>query len=281
MTMDTMNQRAPETPVPSRALSGRERIRRGLNVFVSGVGIVLSAPLMLVIAILIKLTSPGPVLFTQLRVGLDRRERSSPEPEGSCRRNGNTGGRPFRIYKFRTMTTQQSGAAQVWAAPDDPRITPVGRVLRKFRLDELPQLFNVIKGDMNLVGPRPEQVEIFQSLREKLEEYPARQRVLPGITGLAQVNQGYDQSLEDVSGKLRYDLEYVQARSPAVDLSIMLRTVPVVLLRNGSNPEANGKNGRGSEASSTSGSSGPGSNGGEGAEGRDGGEREGVEDVKS
>jgi lipopolysaccharide/colanic/teichoic acid biosynthesis glycosyltransferase len=238
--------KAPDTSVPLPDRTPREKVRRALNVFASAVGIVLAAPLMIVIAVLIKLTSPGPVLYTQVRVGLDRRGRSSTEPDGRCRRNGNTGGRPFRIYKFRTMTTEQPGSAQVWAAPDDPRVTPVGRVLRKFRLDELPQLFNVLKGDMNLVGPRPEQVEIFQELREKIEDYPVRQRVLPGITGWAQVNQGYDQCLEDVSGKLRYDLEYVRSRSPAVDLAIMLKTVPVVLLRNGSNPgreSTNGTNG--------------------------------------
>lgn len=235
--------RSPDTSGPLPDRTPREKVRRALNVFASAVGIVLAAPLMIVIAVLIKLTSRGPVLYTQVRVGLDRRGRSRTELNGRCRRNGNTGGRPFRIYKFRTMTTEQPGSAQVWAAPDDPRITPIGRVLRKFRLDELPQLFNVLKGDMNLVGPRPEQVEIFQELREKIEDYPVRQRVLPGITGWAQVNQGYDQCLEDVSGKLRYDLEYVRSRSPAIDLAIMLKTVPVVLLRNGSNPDRESTNG--------------------------------------
>jgi lipopolysaccharide/colanic/teichoic acid biosynthesis glycosyltransferase len=120
---------------------------------------------------------------------------------------------------------------EVWALRDDPRVTAIGRVLRKFRLDELPQLWNVLVGDMNIVGPRPEQPTIFVSLRDQIKEYPRRQQVLPGITGWAQINQSYDTSVEDVRQKLRYDLEYVRRRSTLEDLKIMLLTPAVMLGR--------------------------------------------------
>ena len=132
------------------------------------------------------------------------------------------------IYKFRTMFVTPD-ATQVRAARDDPRVTRVGRFLRAVRLDELPQLFNVLKGDMNIVGPRPEQPEIFAELKEQLPSYAKRQRVLPGITGLAQVCADYDRSLEDVRRKVKLDLEYINRRSALHDLSIMARTIPVMI----------------------------------------------------
>jgi lipopolysaccharide/colanic/teichoic acid biosynthesis glycosyltransferase len=149
------------------------------------------------------------------------------------RRRSDHGGRIFTIYKFRTMRVAQDEENQVWATEHDPRITRVGRVLRKFRLDELPQLFNVLKGDMNVVGPRPEQPEIFHRLRGAVRSYADRQRVLPGITGWAQVNHAYDQCLEDVEQKVAFDLEYIAKRSPAKDLKIMAKTVPVMVGRKG------------------------------------------------
>jgi len=126
-----------------------------------------------------------------------------------------------------------SSDREVWARPDDARITAIGRVLRKFRLDELPQLFNVLRGEMNIVGPRPEQPAIFVYLREQIEGYQRRQRVRPGITGWAQVNQGYDQSVEDVRRKVRFDLEYIRRQSALEDVKIMIRTIPVMILRRG------------------------------------------------
>ena len=160
----------------------RERTgRRLLNFVVAAVGLVLTFPLMLLIAALIKLTSRGPVWFAQTRVGLDRRALSN--AGGNTRRHTDQGGQPFTMYKFRTMRPGGAGDSQTWAAPDDERVTPVGRVLRKLRLDELPQLFNVLMGDMNVVGPRPEQPTIFVYLREQIEGYQRRQRVRPGITG--------------------------------------------------------------------------------------------------
>jgi len=201
-----------------------------LNVAVSAVGLVLAAPVMALIALLIKLTSPGPVLYKQTRVGIDLRRLG--DAGGNGRRQVDHGGRPFTIHKFRTMAPS-SGEAQVWATPDDPRVTPLGRILRKYRLDELPQLVNVLRGDMNLVGPRPEQLRIFAALREQVAGYQWRQRVRPGITGWAQVNHHYDTSIDDVHRKVALDLEYVARQSLSEDLRIMLRTVPVVLFRRG------------------------------------------------
>lgn len=206
-----------------------EGARRVLNVAVAVVGLVIAAPVMAVIALLIRLTSPGPVLFMQTRVGLDRR---NPEDTSNGRRHLDLGGRPFRIYKFRTMYVQQK-TEQVWARPDDPRVTPLGRVLRKYRLDELPQLLNVLRGDMNIVGPRPEQPGIVTDLQQQITSYRLRHKVRPGITGWAQINHHYDRSIEDVRRKVSLDLEYIGRQSFAEDLKIMLRTVPVVVLRKG------------------------------------------------
>jgi lipopolysaccharide/colanic/teichoic acid biosynthesis glycosyltransferase len=207
-----------------------ERARRIMNVVVAALALVVAAPLMLLIAVLIKLTDRGPVLFRQLRVGVDRRRGSG----GNWRRRVDYGGRLFTMYKFRTMThTGNASDDQVWAQPDDPRVTPIGRVLRKYRLDELPQLINVLRGEMNVVGPRPEQPRIFLSLREQVQRYPERQRVLPGITGWAQINQHYDTCVEDVERKLQLDLVYTRQASVRMDLQILLKTVPVVVYRKG------------------------------------------------
>ncbi|HSM06447.1 MAG TPA: sugar transferase [Longimicrobiales bacterium] len=215
-----------------RSASSSAAIRM-LNVLVATLGLILAAPLFLAIALLVKLSSPGPVFYVQERVGLDRRRRGDDE-EAPSRRRDDKGGRIFRIYKFRTMVADSDRAGQVWASRTDPRITAVGQVLRKYRLDELPQLFNVLKGDMNIVGPRPEQPKIFQELREKVNGYQERQRVLPGITGWAQVNHSYDQCIEDVKKKVEYDLEYIEQRSFLKDLRIMARTVPVMIGKKGS-----------------------------------------------
>ena len=138
------------------------------------------------------------------------------------------------MYKFRTMYQRGESEAQVWAEKDDPRITPLGRILRAFRLDELPQLFNVLMGDMNIVGPRPEQPDIFEDIRGELGRYSRRQRVLPGITGLAQVSLPYDSDIDDVRKKVDLDLQYLRSRSPGEDLRIMAMTMPVMVKRKGS-----------------------------------------------
>lgn len=209
----------------------RDTACRILNVVVASIGIVLTAPLMLLTAIAIKLSSPGPVIFTQQRVGLDRR-RSSGSNVADPRRATDRGGRIFTIYKFRTMRPDDGKARQQWASKDDPRITLIGKFLRATRLDELPQFFNVLLGDMNIVGPRPEQPAIFEELHDELGwRYRRRQRVLPGITGLAQVKQGYDTDIDGVRKKVALDLEYIGERSAAKDLEIMAKTVPVMVFR--------------------------------------------------
>ena len=210
-----------------------EGVRRALNVVVAALGLVVTAPLLAIIALAIKLSSRGPVFYTQTRVGLDR--RAVGVPAGNSRRRTDCGGKPFRIYKFCTMTpaARPAEASEVWARPDDPRITAVGRILRLYRLDELPQLLNVLRGEMNVVGPRPEQPTIFARLREQIDCYGKRQRVRPGITGWAQVNHRYDQSIDDVRRKLSLDLEYIRHQSLWQDVQIMARTFPVVLKKLG------------------------------------------------
>jgi len=203
--------------------------RRALNMLIASVALLLALVPMLIIALFIKLTSRGPVLFLQRRVGLDRREPG--HEGGNWRRHADHGGRSFIMYKFRTMRVDEEPTPEVWAVRDDPRVTTVGRVLRKFRLDELPQLWNVLVGDMNIVGPRPEQPTIFASLRDQIKEYPQRQQVLPGITGWAQINLAYDSCLDDVRQKLSYDLEYIRNRSAFEDMKIMLLTPAVMLGR--------------------------------------------------
>jgi lipopolysaccharide/colanic/teichoic acid biosynthesis glycosyltransferase len=205
--------------------------RRALNIAAAALLLVLAAPLMLLITIAIKLTSPGPVIFRQTRVGLDRRNEH--DSFWQSRRQVDYGGRLFTMYKFRTMTHSNDAHVQIWARPGDERITPVGRVLRKYRLDELPQVINVLRGEMNIVGPRPEQPTIFASLREQVDSYSQRQRVLPGITGWAQVNQSYDTSVADVKRKVKLDLEYIQGQSVWRDVKILFLTIPVMLFKRG------------------------------------------------
>jgi len=219
--------------VESAASSARaDRLRRVVNVVLALLGLLLVLPVMLVIAALVKLSSPGPVFYTQTRVGLDRRwNRDNAQ---NRRRTSDIGGTPFEIYKFRTMRVdaeKETGA--VWAQQEDPRVTSVGRILRQYRLDELPQFINVLRGEMNIVGPRPERPQIFARLREDIVEYPLRQRAKPGITGLAQINNKYDACLDDVRRKVDFDLRYIQRQSVSEDLKIMLKTVPVILFRRG------------------------------------------------
>jgi lipopolysaccharide/colanic/teichoic acid biosynthesis glycosyltransferase len=202
-----------------------------MNVALASIALVLAAPVMLVFAVLVKLTSPGPIFYTQARVGLDRRRARTTRDYD--RRTRDLGGKPFMILKFRTMRTGAESNGAVWATRRDSRVTTVGRIMRKYRIDEFPQLFNVLRGDMNIVGPRPERPSIFSRLCDDIAEYPLRQRARPGITGWAQVNQAYDTSLDDVRNKVRFDLEYLARQGVAEDLRIMARTVPVMIFRKG------------------------------------------------
>jgi lipopolysaccharide/colanic/teichoic acid biosynthesis glycosyltransferase len=213
--------------------SRRENICRLMNVALASLALLILSPVMLVFAALIRLTSAGPIFYSQPRVGFDRR-RARGNGESYDRRTRDLGGRPFLIHKFRTMrinAEQPTGA--VWATKGDPRVTAVGRVMRKYRVDELPQLVNVLRGEMNIVGPRPERPSIFSRLCDDIEEYPLRQRAKPGITGWAQINHRYDTSVDDVRTKVQYDLEYLRRQGTAEDLKIMARTLPVMIFQRG------------------------------------------------
>jgi lipopolysaccharide/colanic/teichoic acid biosynthesis glycosyltransferase len=232
-TTSARDERLDSVAVSAVADDGiADRVSRIVNFVLAAVALFLALPLLLLIAIAIKLSSRGPVLYTQERVGLDR--RTPGVIPGNHRRVRDIGGKPFTIYKFRTMRVDaEAHSGAVWATQNDPRVTPVGRFLRQYRLDEIPQLLNVMRGEMNIVGPRPERPTIFAELREHITEYPLRQRAKPGITGLAQIYHHYDRSMDDVRTKVRFDLEYIRRRSLGEDLRIMLLTVPVVFLRRG------------------------------------------------
>jgi exopolysaccharide biosynthesis polyprenyl glycosylphosphotransferase len=188
--------------------------RRITDVAFASLGLLLAAPLMLLAAIAIRLDSRGPVLYRQERVG----------------RNG----RSFTLAKFRSMRTDaEAGSGPVWAGADDPRITRVGRWLRKLRIDEIPQLWSVIRNDMSLVGPRPERPFFVQDLERQVPGYGQRHVVKPGVTGWAQINYSYGNTIDDAFIKLQYDLYYVRHRSLALDVAILLRTVKVVVLQQG------------------------------------------------
>lgn len=229
---------APDTDTgeePTSAFAPRSRSElacRLLNVTVALLLIVVTLPITLLAALLVKLSSRGPVFYTQTRVGLDRRwNRTRALYE---RRREDLGGEQFTIVKFRSMRVDaEVGGQAVWATQDDNRVTTVGRFLRATRIDELPQLLNVLRGEMNVVGPRPERPSIFVRLREDIHLFPVRQRVKPGITGWAQINRSYDTDIEGVREKLRLDIEYLRSQSLLTDIGILLKTVPVVVFRRG------------------------------------------------
>ena len=223
--------RRSQRPVVVTPRSRRENICRFMNVALASVALLILSPIMLVFAALIKLTSPGPIFYSQPRVGFDRR-RSRQEGDSYDRRSRDLGGRPFLIHKFRTMRTDaEKPTGAVWATRGDPRVTTIGGIMRKYRVDELPQLLNVLRGEMNIVGPRPERPSIFSRLCDDIQEYPLRQRAKPGITGWAQVNHRYDTSVDDVRTKVQYDLEYLRRQGTAEDLKIMARTLPVMIFQ--------------------------------------------------
>ena len=184
------------------------------NRLLSAIGLIAASPIMLLTALAVRLSSPGPVLYRQVRVGLD--------------------GELFTLYKFRSMRADaeaQTGA--VWASKDDPRITKIGKIIRKLRFDELPQLVNGLIGNMSIVGPRPERPEFVHSLSEKIPYYRERHCVRPGITGWAQINYKYGDTLEDTITKLEYDLYYIKNMSFRLDTYIVFHTVKAMLLSRG------------------------------------------------
>jgi sugar transferase (PEP-CTERM system associated) len=188
--------------------------KRTLDTVVAAFGLIVGSPLFLLTAALVRLSSPGPIIYSQTRVGQHSQ--------------------PFTIYKFRSMAANaeaQTGA--VWARKNDARVTPIGGFLRKSRLDELPQLWNVLRGDMSLVGPRPERPEFVTDLLKQIPFYGQRHVVKPGLTGWAQVSYTYGASVEDSLEKLQYDLFYIKHLNLPLDLFIILKTIKTVILRKG------------------------------------------------
>jgi lipopolysaccharide/colanic/teichoic acid biosynthesis glycosyltransferase len=211
--------------------------KRSLDLAGSIAGLLLALPIFLIIPILIKLDSPGPVFYTQGRVGLDRRKnrrrilraQTSDHRRMNDRRDADHSGQVFKLLKFRSMMNNaERSCGPVWASKNDPRVTRLGRFLRRSRIDEAPQLINVLIGQMSLVGPRPERPHFVFKFCARIDQYPVRHCVKPGITGLAQIENGYDCDENDVHRKVEYDLHYIRRWTPALDLRILLRTVRVV-----------------------------------------------------
>lgn len=216
-----------------RCLRWRTRLaKRFLDIVVASSLLILTAPLICLAALLIKLTSRGPIIFTQTRVGLNSRWEPTAHvtpSDQACRRKQLNYGRPFTIYKLRTMHIQASGQSPSQAQPGDARIIPVGRWLRGMRIDELPQLINVLRGEMSMVGPRPECIEYMEELSRKVPGYLQRLGLKPGLTGVAQIEAGYANDLPSYRRKVAYDLLYLQNCSLWNDLRILRRTIRVVL----------------------------------------------------
>jgi lipopolysaccharide/colanic/teichoic acid biosynthesis glycosyltransferase len=209
-----------------------EWLSRGMNVVIAAIALLILAPVYLLVAVAVKLTSSGPIFYTQTRIGRDR--RGGDIRAAVDRRLDDLGGQPFTIVKFRSMRVDAEASGEaVWATKHDSRVTPIGQFLRKTRLDEIPQLVNVLRGEMNIVGPRPERPSIVVRLRADIPEYQFRHRVKPGITGWAQINHSYDACLEDVRKKVGFDLEYIRRQGVLFDLKIMVMTLPVMLFKRG------------------------------------------------
>lgn len=226
-------------PFDLRNRLGWKRVK---DILVSALGLLLFAPVMVLAAILVKATSPGPVFYRQERIGINRRRGDRRMQNGNIdeeqrrrdRRVLVNFGRPFTIYKFRTMVMDaERGAPPMWARENDPRITPIGRILRKTRIDEMPQFINVLRGDMSVVGPRPERAYFIGRIEKELPDFHLRLRTKPGITGLAQVRLGYTNTDEGLHQKLHWDLEYIHTLGFWTDFKILVRTVFVVLTGKG------------------------------------------------
>lgn len=188
--------------------------KRILDIFIASIGLMIYLPLFPIIALLIKIDSSGPILVKQLRIG--------------------EGDKSFTLYKFRTMHRDaENGTGAVWAQEDDPRVTKVGKILRIMRLDEIPQFYNVLRGNMSIIGPRPERPEFVAELKDLIPYYSERHFVKPGITGWAQIRYPYGSSIEDAIEKLRYDLYYIKHISFSLDAMIIMETIKVVLFGKG------------------------------------------------
>ncbi len=202
-------------------------LKRGFDIVVSVVALTIFGLMLPLLALIIKLDSAGPVFYSQDRVGMNRRTRAQ-RTDGE-RRKVSQPGRPFHVHKLRTMGQNAEANGPQLAQKNDLRITRVGRFLRKTRLDEVPQFWNVLKGEMSLIGPRPERLVFVRQLEQEIPAYSERLHVLPGITGLAQVINGYDEDLESVRRKVALDREYIRKSGFRQDGRILWNTVGVVL----------------------------------------------------
>jgi len=227
----------PHVETPLRGVANLRyvrRLQRGLDLAIASLALVSFAALLPLLAAAIAIDSRGPVFYSQIRIGLNRRRVPAPHP-GPERRKTVQPGRPFRVWKLRTMVTDAEQHGPRWAARNDNRVTRVGRVLRRSRLDEVPQFWNVLRGQMSVVGPRPERLCFINLLEKDVPHYRDRLLVRPGITGLAQVENGYDSDLESVRRKVALDRRYIREIGLWTDLRILLRTFAVVLKGSGAN----------------------------------------------
>jgi lipopolysaccharide/colanic/teichoic acid biosynthesis glycosyltransferase len=216
--------------------------KRIFDIVVASIALALVSPVMLVAALVIRLDSRGPIFFKQERIGLNRRrmnrraesaDTGANVRSGSERRRASNAGRPFMIYKFRTMVQDAEKGGPRLACDNDPRITRAGRFMRKTRIDELPQFINVIRGDMSFIGPRPERSFYINQVKREVPEFTMRLMVKPGITGLAQVENGYTKTIGEMKSKLFYDLKYIANLSLTQEIRILFKTVYVVVTGKG------------------------------------------------
>jgi len=221
----------------SSRLDGAMKAKRVFDVIAASLALILLSPLFLIAAALIKIESRGAVFYIQERIGLNRRmgdRRRAYTPvetdrrDKTDRRKNIHAGQPFRIYKFRTMVADAEKFGPVLASDNDPRVTKIGRLFRKTRIDEVPQFINVLKGEMSIIGPRPERSFFINQMKSEIPDFPARLLVKPGITGLAQVENGYTQTLERMGEKLFYDLKYISELGILQEIRILFKTIYVV-----------------------------------------------------
>jgi exopolysaccharide biosynthesis polyprenyl glycosylphosphotransferase len=199
---------------PTLMTEWEKKLKRLMDIVASLILLIISLPIIIITAIFIRLESPGPIIYKQERVGLN--------------------GKLFKVLKFRSMVNDaEKTTGPVWAGKDDPRVTKTGKFIRKVRIDELPQMYNVLKGEMSLVGPRPERPKFVEQFAKEIPLYKRRLLVKPGLTGWAQIKHKYDETIEDVKTKLKYDLFYIENQSLRMDLKILFRTIFVVLLGKG------------------------------------------------
>lgn len=216
---------------------GKERynkVRRIFDILISIIAIIITFPLMLIAAILIKLDSSGPIFYKQIRVGTNRRRNKVNSYYGNEKRVSDNHGYLFNIYKLRSMRNDaESKSGPVWAKKNDMRITKIGKFLRKTRLDEIPQFINVLKGEMSIIGPRPERPVFVKELNKSIDNYNKRFKIKPGITGLAQVRYKYADTVEDTRKKVKYDLLYIKKMNIFMDAMIFLNTIKTVIFGKG------------------------------------------------